>query len=341
MSIQLREKLYPSSMKHRTSLPHMIGVVIVLATSATPLLAVEWLGVKDADFSARENWKGAPLVANTENRRAENLYLINGTGSALHYTSAQGMTTFGLPDAGQGQLIVGFNDHAGTLVVTGGSLTIYSYWSAIIGQQEANAPGVGTLHVSGGVLRVASTSRSLDRERFFRVGNTNKKKHGAKGTIYISGGLLLIEAEGGPETERAADGFMAGGLNIGRGGGDGAIYINGGVLRVTSPLGTSFVPDDGPATGILTMDLGDGVFEQTASKRLTFGRHPESSGYINFVPGSEAAVSLAGASQLDFDDYIKQGRIRINGEIVEPVRFRFSKEGRQGVLRISKPNTSS
>ncbi len=328
-------------MKRRSFItPSLIGSAIAFAMPAASLRAVEWLGAKAADFSAPENWKGAPLIPNTENRRAENLQIINGTGSALRYTSAQGATTFGTPDGGQGQLIVGLNDRSGSLVVTGGSLTIYSYWSAIIGQQQADAPGVGTLHVSGGVLRVANTTRSFDRERFFRVGNSIKGKRGAKGTIYLSGGLLLIEAEGGPETERARDGFMAGGLNIGRGGGDGAIYINGGVLRVTSPQGTSFVPDDGPASGILMMDLGDGLFEQTASKRLTFGRHAESSSYINFVPGSEAAVSLAGASQLDFDDYIKQGRIRINGEIVTPARFRFSKEGTQGVLRLAKVETS-
>jgi hypothetical protein len=95
------------------------------------------------------------------------------------------------------------------------------------------------------------------------------------------------------------------------------------------------VPDDGPAAGIMMIGLGNGVFEQTNSSRLTFGKHPQSDAYITFNAGSDGAISLAGATREIFDGYIKDGYIRIEGGVADPANFRFDFENGRGVLRLA------
>lgn len=326
-------------MKPLVALPRFLGASLSLLTAVAPARAVEWVGTKGSEFSDPANWRGEAPVPNSENRRPENFFVLNGSLPALRYTEAQGNTSFGAPDGRNGQFIVGFEDRWGSLEMTGGVLQIYSYWSPIVAQLGSRT--TGSIHVSGGVLRISNTSRSLEKERFFRVGNTKVGVRGASGELVISGGLMIIATEGGPEVNLPDWHFMAGGLNVGRSGGDGVIHITGGTLRVTSPYGTSFVPDNGPASGVLAFGPGAGVFEQTHSHRLTFGDHPDSQSYISFLPGSNGALSLAGASREVFDDYIKQGRIRMNGVVSAPSAFSYAREGVQGVLRLAGTRSAS
>lgn len=293
--------------------------------------AVEWIGRDRPVFSDSGNWQGEPLVANADNPRGEAFSVVNGDMHPLRHTASQGITNFGAADGQNTQFIVGFKGRSGALGVTGGELRIHSYWSSIIGQLGGGT--VGTIHVSGGIMRVTSASRSLPRERFFRVGNTEPRGRGARGTLLISGGLMVVETEGGPEPELPGQETIAGGLNVGRGGG--RVYITGGRLRVTGAHGTSFLPDNGSAPGVLRFGLGDGVFEQTSSARITFGSNPLSTAYITFDPGGGGAISLAGATRRILDDYITRGRIRVDGELADPSCFKFTVEGGQGVLRLS------
>jgi hypothetical protein len=324
--------MYPS---YSTFASSARAVAVALCVLNTVAFSADWVGNVNSQFGVAANWQGGTFAAGIANARAENFYILNESLSALRYTEADGETIVGVPDGKAGQFVVGLADRSGRLEISGGALRIYSYWSAIVAQLGTNT--VGTIHVSGGVLRISNTSRTLDKERFFRVGNTASAKQSAKGAIFLSGGALIVECAGGPEVglPASSERFLAGGLNIGRCGGSGLVYITGGVLRVTSPLGTSFVPDDGPAAGIMMIGLGNGVFEQTNSSRLTFGKHPQSDAYITFNAGSDGAISLAGATREIFDGYIKDGYIRIEGGVADPANFRFDFENGRGVLRLA------
>jgi homospermidine synthase len=152
----------------------------------TVAFSADWVGNVNSQFGVAANWQGGTFAAGIANARAENFYILNESLSALRYTEADGETIVGVPDGKAGQFVVGLADRSGRLEISGGALRIYSYWSAIVAQLGTNT--VGTIHVSGGVLRISNTSRTLDKERFFRVGNTASAKQSAKGAIFLSGG---------------------------------------------------------------------------------------------------------------------------------------------------------
>ncbi len=319
-------------MSSRFLSPFRTASFSIAALLGSQVIAAEWLGTANSDFVDPANWIDAAPLPKRSNDQVLDLKVLNERRSPLRYTAENGNTRIGSPSAGSGQFLVGFEDRSGRLEIAGGSLYIYSYWSPIVAQNGRNTTGV--IHVNGGVLNIANTSRTKPHERFFRVGNTgpNPADLRANGAIFISGGVLTIECEGGSDTGSS---FIAGGLNVGRCNGSGLIYLTGGRLTVTSPHGTSFVPDNGKASGVLTFALGDGVFEQTNSNRLTFGTHPESDSYITFQPGSAGALSLAGATRETFDQLIRDGHIRIEGALADISRFSFTQEGPQGVLRLA------
>ncbi|MEY4488311.1 MAG: hypothetical protein RIQ79_819 [Verrucomicrobiota bacterium] len=311
----------------------LLAVSLGLCAVALPGRAADWVGTVNSDFSLPSNWQGTPPRAGMSNPRAENFYVVNESLIAMNYTAREGDTVIGSPDASTGQFLVGTLERSGCLEMSGGSLRIFSYWSPIIGQNGNTT--IGTVYVRGGTLRIGNTSRTLARERFFRVGNSRPNEKGARGVIFVSGGLVVIETEGGADPlANSSPDSMFGGFNIGRCGADGLVYLTGGILRITSPYGTSFVPDNGPAVGILTFGLGGGVFEQTNSSRITFGTGATES-YITFTPGSKGALSLARATRKTFDDLIAVGGIRIDGAMTDPSRFLFTEEGFQGVLRLA------
>lgn len=303
--------------------------------------AVDWLGSANSAFSVAANWGNGGPIPGAQNAQVTDLKIINESLSPMCYTAAEGETVIGSPGAISGQFIVGHDDRSGRLEISGGSLRIYSYWSPILAQNGYNT--TGTIHVSGGVLRISNTSRTKPDQRVFLVGNTAPKPTDLRsnGAIFITGGTLIIDCEGIPETRIGDRALITGGLNIGRSNGSGLIYLTGGELRVTSTEGTSFVSDNGKASGILSFGLGNGVFKQTASQRITFGNDPDSDAYITFQPGSRGAISLAGATPATFNELIAQGRIRVDGCIADPDRFRFTQEESQGVLRLASAHTGA
>lgn len=309
-----------------------LGLALIAFVSlVNPLVAYEWTGAVSSEFDNPGNWNGDAPTPRAKNPSPGIFHVVNDRAHALSYTDAQGTTVIGSPDDTSNQLFVGSRGRAGRLEVSGGDLTIYSYWSVIIGQFGKGTLGV--IHVSGGRLHLLNTGKTKANERFFRVGNTVPGDRGCKGMLFVSGGLVIVDMEGGPENDIARHPGNFGGLNIGRAGGDGEVYLSGGVLRVTSPHGTSFVPDNGTATGILTFGLGDGVFEQTASSQISFGGKGES--FITFTPGSRGSLVLAGATRQTFDELILQGRIRVDGAWATPADFAFAQDNGKGVLRLN------
>ena len=323
------------SLPYHSTLRFAVGLLSLASLFGSLAPAAEWLGTIDSDFSDASNWIETAPLAGQINAQVADLKVLNEKLHPLRYTARHGHTIVNSPGAGTGQFLVGTSDRAGRMEIAGGSLHIYSYWSPIVAQLGFGT--TGTIHVNGGLLRISNTSRSRDSERFFRVGNTSPKPENqhANGALFISSGAMIIECDGGQETQGADRDFIAGGLNVGRGNGSGLIYLTGGKLTVTSPHGTSFVPDNGRACGILTFGLGDGVFEPTSSSRLTFGTNSESESYITFQSGSSGALSLAGATRELFEQHVREGHIRIEGGWVEMARFTFTQEGNQGVLRLA------
>lgn len=54
-----------------------------------------------------------------------------------------------------------------------------------------------------------------------------------------------------------------------------------------------------------------------------------------FTAGSKGALSLSGATSETLETLVREGRIRIDGGVVEMSRFRFTREDGQGVLRFA------
>ncbi len=286
-----------------------------LALAATTAFAFEWRGSGGSDFSSPANWSGAAPTPQASNQG--DLVILNGSDSALVYTEACGRTSFDCVDFKIGNS----KSPGGSLLITGGELTIVSFWSPTVGHNNNQS---STLTLTGGKLVLKSRSDAKARERSVRVGNDKGTR--THGSLNLTGGILEIACPGD---------IGLGGLVIANSDASGEVNLGGGLLVVTSIFGSSFQPSGGRGVGMLTFGPGDGVFMQTDSKHITFGTGGGESSYINFLSGSAGQLSLAGAKEEDFRQWVLDGKIRIDGRIATPDRFRYLALENQGVYLLA------
>lgn len=282
--------------------------------------AYEWNGSSGGDFSAPSGWTGPAPRAGALNEG--DLYILNGDDAPLVYTEAQGATRFHCADFKIGNSA----RPGGALLMTGGELSIASRWAPMIGH---NNNRTGTLTLTGGRLVIASRSDARPGERSLRIGNWRGSK--TRGVLNITGGILEVNTPGDIEL---------GGLVVGCDEARGEINITGGLIVVSSVFGTSFQPADQKASGrkgsgILTFGPGDGVFMQTDSRQLIFDAGGGDASHINFLSGSRGQLSLAGATRADFERWVLDGRIRIDGRQARPDEFQFLTLDTQGICQLA------
>lgn len=294
----------------------LLAALLLGFCSVATGLGFEWNGSAGSDFASASSWTGPAPVAEAVNEGA--LYILNGDAAPLAYTEAQGVTRFDCTDFKVGNSKL----PGGSLLMTGGELSITSLWAPMIGH---NNNRTSTVTVTGGKLTFASRSNANPQERSLRVGNWRGTN--TRGILNLAGGILEVNTPGD---------VGLGGLVIACDDADGEVTLGGGLLVVSSIFGTSFQPVGGRGVGTLTFGPGDGVFMQTDSKQITFGAGGGGDSFINFLPGSRGQLSLAGATRADFEQWVREGRIRIDGRNATTDRFRFLALENQGIYMLAE-----
>lgn len=294
----------------------LAGCCLLLA-STLMVQAFEWTGAAGPGFRNVGSWTGGVPAADSINEG--DLLFSNETAPALEYSSAEGTTVFNCIEFKVGNS----KKPAGSLLVSGGNLTINARQSPIVGQNNMKT---SKLTVTGGSLTVNSRPDTSELEARFRVGNGFR---GTEGIMEITGGLVTINCPGTP-TES--------GFAIASGPANGRVILSGtGRLEITNPNGTTLQPSGSSSgVGVLHFGAGNGVFVQTASAKITFG---ESAGgkasHINFESGSQGSLVLTGAEKSFFDELVKTRKIRIDSHEARPEDFAFSAIGGMGIYRLA------
>lgn len=293
----------------------MLLIPLAAARAATDFV---WTGAGSANFADAASWSSAAPTPGATNR-SRNLYVVNGDARPLAYTEGQGTTVFDCEDfkVGSG------NQPGGSMLVSGGELTITSRWSPMIGHNNNNT---ATLTISGGKLTVNSASNVKNEERNFRVGNSRGRD--TRGVVNVVGGILVVNTPGD---------IAMGGLVVANDQASGEINITGGMVVVASIYGTSFQPGGGTGVGVVNFGPGDGVFMQTDSRLIRFGEtEGGAASHINFMRGSRGQLSLSGARRADFEAWVTAGKIRIDGQPTTPDRFTYIEIEGQGIYQLAR-----
>jgi hypothetical protein len=137
----------------------------------------------------------------------------------------------------------------------------------------------------------------------------------AAATFNLSGGTVNVDE---------------GDLEISRNGGAATLNITGGLFDVQSALGTEYNSAGG--SGLATINLGNGVFEETASNIINLGGNFA----LNFTMSSTGQFSLFGESASSFDSLITAGDIQVNGTVDKTLAdFSTTTSGGQGILALA------
>jgi len=167
-----RPRLRPSAL----AIVAMVCGLAAFAPRAHGQTQYEWRGTTSSDPTVGSNWLSGtafPFFNQSSNSR---LNIQNGTASALNYSAAQGTTT--LASSGRA-LVIGNSGSTGSMLITGGTLSISGASSAIIGGNV----GTGSLEINGGRFEV--TSGGLD------IGGIGTANAGT-GTLTLTSGVAVL-----------------------------------------------------------------------------------------------------------------------------------------------------
>ncbi len=277
--------------------------------------AADWWGAVDANFQTEDNWRNdrhpdaaIPTIGTTNKT---SLVIQNGVDSPLTYQAADGETDF------SGQLLVGQNrGAAGELQVTGGTLTVNldGRWSAIVGQTVD-----GRVKVSGGelILKAGMETRApaeAGSQWGLIIGNEDR----GSGEVEVCGGIVTVE----------------GGIWLGRHSAAGSLAIGGsGVVACDGPLLFSA----GNEAQRVELAAGSGILQLTGEACMIFQEDQgRVAGYVDFVKGSQGSLVFKGRDKAFFDKLVADGRIRVDGAVVDPSAFGFRHDGESGVYSLNR-----
>ncbi len=277
--------------------------------------AADWWGAINSNFQTEDNWRNdrhpdaaVPTIGATNKT---GLVIQNGGDSPLVYQAADGETDF------SGQLLVGQNGgSAGELQITGGTLTVNmdGTWAAIVGQTVE-----GRLKISGGelILKAGMQSRvpsEADARWGLIIGNEDR----GSGVVEVRGGILNVE----------------GGIWLGRHSAAGSLVIGGsGVVTCDGPLLFSA----GNEVQRVDLSPGSGVLRLTGEASMIFQEDQDRlAGYVDFIKGSQGSLAFKGRDKAFFDKLVADGRIRVDGAVVDPSAFGFRHDGEFGVYSLNR-----
>jgi autotransporter-associated beta strand protein len=273
---------------------------------------VIWNGSANTVITNTANWNGgsAPTLGGATTNRIE---VLNGTGNTMTYTASQGSTTVNSP-ASNRALLVG-NTTNGSMLITGGTLTLNSALASIIGANNAS----GTLTIDGGALLAGSTglqfgsnSASGTATLTLTSGSANvpsltflQTGASARAVVNLDGGTLVLGTTGTSGVLGAA-----------------TFNFNGGTLQ-SSAATTNFLG------GFTTANVGTGGARINAANDITITQGLlGSAGAGGLTKSGAGTLTLSGSSTFTGQTLVSAGTLALaNGQALSRSTFDTASTG--------------
>jgi len=197
-----RPRLRPSAL----AIVAMVCGLAAFAPRAHGQTAYEWRGTTSSDPTVSTNWQGTAFTLFNQSSNSR-LNIQNGAASALNYSAAQGTTTLA---SSARALVIGNSSGTGSMLITGGTLSLGGASTSIIGANAAT----GSLEINGGRFEVTSGG--------FEIGGIGLGNPGT-GTLTLTAGVAVLPT-----------------LSLQAANGNATINLNGGTLTLgTLTVGTA------------------------------------------------------------------------------------------------------
>ncbi|MFO0189809.1 MAG: beta strand repeat-containing protein [Planctomycetia bacterium] len=184
----------------------MVCGLAAFAPRAHGQTAYEWRGTTSSDPTVSTNWQGTAFTLFNQSSNSR-LNIQNGAASALNYSAAQGTTTLA---SSARALVIGNSSGTGSMLITGGTLSLGGASTSIIGANAAT----GSLEINGGRFEVTSGG--------FEIGGIGLGNPGT-GTLTLTAGVAVLPT-----------------LSLQAANGNATINLNGGTLTLgTLTVGTA------------------------------------------------------------------------------------------------------
>jgi autotransporter-associated beta strand protein len=282
----------------------LLPTLLVLACAVRAPAAYDeyvWDGSDSTDWTTAANWGGSSnaLSGGTYDIR---LNVLNGAGSPLYYTAAQGTTVYatssGTGKANPRSLVIG-NGTVGAMFITGGSFESRGAQDDLVGH---NVAGRLVLADTGQYVKTNGTSTV--------IGNAG----GGRGLLEISNGVATIRSIINNRSASWGTVILAGGtLELGQltrtGTGSGTLtnLFEGGLLKATTST-TAWV-----STEAVNLVGASGALFDTAGFNVTFGGALLSNSVAGGVTKSGVGtLTLGGANTYRGDTMINAGILRFD-----------------------------